>query len=163
MALLKKYNIATLFPSTGDEEDDAFARVFETVDKQIAPFHVEIKDFTDEDVRKGVVDCREYLKHVRAKLGTGYHGVGSDILDAKAGAKRFAKSNSAEIRVGVINELWMYVHGVSKMVSHTEVAAKRFIRDVGSKLRSEGKAPILDENQEQEEELTQLSFRLKRI
>lgn len=163
VALLKKYNIATLFPSTGDEEDDAFARVFETVDKQIAPFHVEIKDFTDEDVRKGVVDCREYLKHVRAKLGTGYHGVGSDILDAKAGAKRFAKSNSAEIRtlIGVINELWMYVHGVSKMVSHTEVAAKRFIRDVGSKLRSEGKAPILDENQEQEEELTQLSFQIE--
>lgn len=162
-ALLKKYNIDTLFPSTNDKDDEAFDRVFETVDKQIAPFHVEIKDFTDEDVRKGVVDCREYLKHVRAKLGSGYHGVGSDILDAKAGAKRFAKSNSAEIRalIGVINELWMYVHGASKMVAHTEVAAKRFIRDVGRKLRTEGKAPILDENKEQEEELTQLSFQIE--
>lgn len=162
-ALLKKYNIDTLFPSTNDKDDEAFDRVFETVDKQIAPFHVEIKDFTDEDVRKGVVDCREYLKHVRAKLGSGYHGVGSDILDAKAGAKRFAKSNSAEIRalIGVINELWMYVHGASKMVAHTEVAAKRFIRDVGRKLRTEGKAPNLDENKEQEEELTQLSFQIE--
>lgn len=162
-ALLKKYNINELFPSTGTKDDEAFDRVFETVDKQIAPFHEEIKDFTDEDVRKGVLDCREYLKHVRSKLGTGYHGVGTDMIDAKAGAKRFAQSNSAEIRalIGVINELWAYVHGASKMVAHTEVVAKRFIRDVGSKLRSEGKAPILDENQEQEEELTQLSFQIE--
>ena len=162
-ALLKKYNINELFPSTGTKDDEAFDRVFETVDKQIAPFHEEIKDFTDDDVRKGVLDCREYLKHVRSKLGTGYHGVGNDIMAAKDAAKRFASSNSAEIRtlIGLINELWMYVHGVSKMVSHTEVAVKRFIRDVGRKLRAEGKPPILNENKEDEEELVQLSFQIE--
>lgn len=162
-ALLKKYNIETLFPSVDSKDDEAFDRVFEATDKQIAAFHEEIKDFTDEDVRKGVQDCRDYLKQVRAKLGTGYHGVGNDILAAKDAAKRFASSNSAEIRtlIGLINELWMYVHGVSKMVSHTEVAAKRFIRDVGRKLRAEGKPPILNENKEDEEELVQLSFQIE--
>lgn len=160
-ALLKKYNIDTLFPSTGKsgDQDDAFSRTLEASSAHMDPFHEEITDFTEQDVRNGVLGCKDFLKHVRTKLGHDYQGAGSELLDAKTAGKRFNQSNNAEVRelIGAINELWAYVLGASKMVTHTEVAAKRFIRDVSAVLRAEGKPPILNENKEKEEELTQLS------
>lgn len=124
---------------------------------------------------KAAKEIRDVLKPYTAKLNQ-FNGVSSITQQARASVIA-DNADTAEVRkvARYLTIAYNYVSAGIKIAQIMEDAMKNFVMaakntlareigksdDVGRKLRSEGKAPILDENQEQEEELTQLSFQIE--